>query len=410
MPVFEYRGILVGTGKQVKGIRDAENAKALRSALRRDGVLLTVATEGKTAEAKAQRNIKLFEFMSRPSTSDVAVLTRQLATLIRAGIPLFESLNALIDQIENDQLKRALTQVREQVREGIAFAKALESHPTVFPALYINMVRAGEASGTLTQVLERLTQFMEAQAKLKGKVTTAMAYPVLMGVIGTVLVSILMIAVVPNVTTIFASMDQELPWYTKLLIGTSDFMAGYWWLILACLIGFIYTFRRWKRTPTGRYSWDNFVLKVPVFGKVVLMLSIARFARTLSTLLASGVALLTAMDIVCNVLENGVLEKVVAEAISSIREGQSIAEPLKRSGRFPPIVTHMITIGEKSGQLEQMLEAVANAYDTEVENRVQILTSMLEPLIIVAMGGVVGFIAMSILMPLIQMSSFAGSG
>ncbi len=408
MAVFEYRGILVGTGKPVKGIRDAENAKALRSALRKDGVLLTVATEGKAAEDKAKRDIKLFEFLSRPSTSDVAVLTRQLATLVGAGIPLFESLNALIEQIENEQLKRALTQVRELVREGTSFAKALEAHPTIFPPLYINMVRAGEASGTLTQVLERLTQFLESQAKLKGKVTSAMAYPILMAIIGTTLVSVLMIAVVPNVTTIFASMDQALPWYTALLIGTSDFMASYWWLLLSLIGLSIYLFRRWRRTPQGRLRWDNFVLKVPVFGKVVLMLSIARFARTLATLLSSGVALLGAMDIVSNVLGNAALEKVVLEAIGSIREGQSIAEPLKRSGKFPPIVTHMITIGEKSGQLESMLESVANAYDTEVENKVQILTSLLEPLIIVMMGGVVGFIAVSILMPLIQMSSFAG--
>jgi general secretion pathway protein F len=406
--VFEYRGILVGTGKPVKGVRDAENAKALRGALRKDGVLLTVATEGKAAAAKAKRDIKLFAFLGRPSTSDVAVLTRQLATLIGAGIPLFESLNALIEQIENEMLKHALTQVREQVREGISFAKALEAHPTVFPPLYINMVRAGEASGTLTQVLQRLTQFMESQAKLQGKVASALAYPILMAIIGTTLVSILMIAVVPNVTTIFASMDQQLPWYTALLITTSDFMASYWWLLLALLGLVIYSFRRWKRTPKGKLRWDNIVLKIPVFGKVILMLAIARFARTLATLLASGVALLTAMDIVSNVLGNAALEKVVMEAISSIREGQSIAEPLKRSGKFPPIVTHMITIGEKSGQLEGMLESVANAYDTEVENRVQILTALLEPLIIVMMGSVVGFIAISILMPLIQMSSFAG--
>jgi general secretion pathway protein F len=406
--VFEYRGILVATGKPVKGVRDAENPKALRANLRKDGVLLTVATEGKAAEEKAKRNIKIFEVLNRPSTSDVAVLTRQLATLIGAGIPLFESLNALIEQVENEQLKRALTQVREQVREGTSFAKALEAHPTIFPGLYVSMVRAGEASGTLQQVLERLTQFMESQAKLKGKVTSALAYPILMAIIGTTLVSILMIAVVPNVTTIFASMDQALPWYTALLIASSDFLAGYWWAILAALALGIYLFRRWKRTPNGKLRWDSVILKVPVFGKVILMLSIARFARTLATLLSSGVALLTAMDIVSNVLGNAALEKVVLEAIGSIKEGQSIADPLRRSGRFPPIVTHMITIGEKSGQLESMLESVSDAYDTEVENRVQILTSLLEPLIIVMMGSVVGFIAMSILMPLIQMSSFAG--
>jgi general secretion pathway protein F len=406
--VFEYRGILVGTGKPVKGVRDAENAKTLRAALRKDGVLLTVATEGKIAEAKSKKNIKLFEFFGRPSTSDVAILTRQLATLIGAGIPLFESLAALVEQVENEQLKRALTAVREQVREGTSFAKALEAHPTIFPPLYVNMVRAGEASGTLQQVLERLTQFMESQAKLKGKVTSALAYPILMAIIGTTLVSILMVAVVPNVTTIFASMDQALPWYTALLIATSDFMSSYWWLLLTALGLTIFFFRRWLGTTKGRLQWDGFLLRVPVFGKLVLMLSIARFARTLATLLSSGVALLQAMDIVSNVLGNAALEKVVLEAISSIREGQSIAEPLKRSGRFPPIVTHMITIGEKSGQLESMLESVSNAYDTEVENKVQMLTSLLEPLIIVMMGGIVGFIAVSILMPLIQMSSFAG--
>ncbi len=408
MAVFEYRGILVGTGKPVKGVRDAENAKALRAVLRKDGVLLTVATEGKAAEAKAKRDIKLFAFLGRPSAADIAVTTRQLATLLGAGIPLFESLNALIEQVEKESLKRALTAVREQVREGTSFAKALEAHPTIFPPLYVNMVRAGEASGTLEKVLERLTAFMESQAKLRGKVTSALAYPILMAIIGTTLISVLMVAVVPNVTTIFQSMDQALPWYTALLITVSDFAAGYWWLIL--LMGFTagYFFRRWKRTPKGKLRWDTFLLKVPVFGKLILMLSIARFARTLSTLLSSGVALLSAMDIVSNVLGNAALEKVVTDAIGSIREGQSIAEPLKRSGRFPPIVTHMIAVGEKSGQLENMLKSVSDAYDTEVETRVQILTSLLEPMMIVIMGGAVGFIAISILMPLIQMSSFAG--
>jgi len=408
MAVFEYRGILIGTGKPVKGVRDAENAKALRGVLRKDGILLTVATEEKAAEEKARKNLKLFAFLDRPSTADVAVVTRQLATLIRAGIPLFESLNALIEQVEKESLKRALTAVREQVREGISFAKALEAHPTIFPALYVNMVRAGESSGTLEAVLERLTQFMESQAKLKGKVWAALAYPILMFIIGTTLISVLMVAVVPNVTTIFASMDQALPWYTAALIGTSNFLASYWWALLLFLGASVYFFRRWLRTTPGRLKWDGFTLSVPIFGKLIMMLSIARFARTLATLLASGVALLSAMDIVRNVLGNAVLEKVVQDAIGSIREGQSIAEPLKRSGRFPPIVTHMIAIGERSGQLEEMLESVSDAYDSAVETRVQMLTSLLEPLMIVVMGGAVGFIAISILMPLIQMSNFAG--
>ncbi|WP_437278865.1 type II secretion system inner membrane protein GspF [Sorangium sp. So ce375] len=408
MAVFEYKGILVGTGKPVKGVRDAENAKALRAALRKDGIMLTGATEEQAAKAKAKRDIKILAFAGRPSTSDVAVMTRQLATLIGAGIPLFESLNALIEQVEKESLKKVLTQVREQVREGTSFAKALEAHPAVFPPLYVSMVRAGEASGTLEGVLTRLTVFMENQAKLVGKVTAALAYPALMALIGIGLISVLMVAVVPNVTGIFASMDQALPWYTAALIGTSAFASSYWWLVLLALAGAVYGFRRWVRTPKGRLSWDTFVLRAPIFGKLIQMLSIARFARTLATLLSSGVALLSAMDIVRSVLGNAALEKVIVDAIASIREGQSIAEPLKRSGRFPPIVTHMIAIGEKSGQLEAMLENVANAYDSAVETRVQVLTSLLEPLMIVIMGGAVAFIAISILMPLIQMSSFVG--
>lgn len=408
MAVFEYTGIAVGSGKQVKGVRDAENAKALRAALRKDGVLLTTATEEKAAKEKARRSIKLFAFLDRPSTSDVAIMTRQLATLVGAGIPLFESLNALIEQLEKESLKRAVTAVREQVREGISFAKALEQHPTIFPPLYVNMVRAGEASGTLEAVLDRLTHFMESQAKLKGKVVGALAYPGLMVIIGVTLISVLMVAVVPNVKAIFQSVGQALPWYTELLIFTSDMAASYWWLAMLLGTAGGWLFKRWKSTPVGRLRWDSFLLGIPLFGKLIQMLSVARFSRTLATLLSAGVALLTAMDIVRSVLGNAALEKVVSDAIGSIREGQSIADPLKRSGRFPPMVTHMIAIGEKSGQLEQMLENVADAYDAAVETRVQMLTSLLEPLMIVVMGGAVGFIAMAILMPLIQMSSFAG--
>jgi general secretion pathway protein F len=406
--VFEYRGILVATGKPVKGVRDADNPKALRTLLRKDGVLLTGATEGKASEERSKKDLRLFQFFGRPSTSDIAVTTRQLATLLRAGIPLYEALSALIDQVEKESLKRALSAIREQVREGISFAKALEQHPKVFSPLYVNMVRAGEASGTLETVLERLTHFMESQAKLKGKVGAALAYPILMLIIGSVLIGVLMVAVVPNVTTIFASMDQALPWYTALLIFTSDLISGWWWLLVGLGALGHWAFRRWVRTEAGKLRWHGMLLRAPLFGPLLTMLAVARFARTLATLLASGVPLLQAMDIVRSVLGNAVLEQVVVEAIGSIREGQSIAEPLKRSGRFPPIVTHMIAIGERSGQLEGMLENVSDAYDNAVETRVQMLTSLLEPLMIVVMGGAVAFIALSILMPLIQMSNFAG--
>ena len=406
MAVFEFRGVVAATGKPVRGVRDAENAKVLRSALRRDGLMLTQAHEEAAGKAKKSREIDLFRVFRRVGAADIAVLTRQLATLVRAGIPLVDSIAALVDQVEKEELKRVLTVVREKLNEGTSFAKALEQHPKAFPPIFVNMVAAGEASGTLEQVLERLADFMESQARLRSKVSAALAYPVLMMIIGSVLITVLMVAVVPKVTAIFDSLDRALPWYTQVLIGTSNFLAGYWWLAGSMVGGGVWWFRRWKKTPSGRMKWDTICLKAPIFGRLLQMLAVARFAKTLATLLAAGVPLLKAMDIVRNVLDNAVLEKVVQEATGSIREGESIAEPLKRSGQFPPIVTHMIAVGERSGQLEQMLESVAESYDAQVETNVQALTSLLEPLMIVVMGGAVGFIAFAIMMPLIQMNDF----
>lgn len=404
MAVYEFRGIQIATGKAVKGFRDADNAKALRSVLRREGVLLTLATEESEKKAKDKRKLDLLALLRRPTTSDVAIMTRQLATLVRAGVPLVDSVAALTDQVEKEQLVRVLTALRENLNEGTSFAKSLAQHPAVFPPLYVNMVAAGEASGTLEAVLERLADFMEGQARLKGKVSAALAYPVLMVVIGGLLVGVLMVAVVPKVTSIFDSLGHALPWYTSLLIFVSETLAGFWWLILALLGAGIYTFRRWKKTPDGLLKWDTFRLRMPVFGRLNLLVAVARFSRTLATLLASGVHLLQAMEIGKNVLENARLEQVVSEAIGSIREGESIAVPLKRSGQFPPMMTHMIAVGEKSGQLEAMLENVSRAYEADVETRVVALTSLLEPIMIVALGAAVGFIAMAILMPLLQMN------
>jgi general secretion pathway protein F len=217
-----------------------------------------------------------------------------------------------------------------------------------------------------------------------------------------------MVAVVPKVTSIFDNLGQQLPWYTSLLITVSGIMSSFWWLILMLIGGASYSFRRWVSTSAGRLRWDTLMLRIPLFGRLNLLVAVARFSRTLSTLLASGVPLLTAMSIVKNVLGNRLLENVVTEATASIREGQSIAEPLKRSGEFPPMVTHMIAVGERSGQLEEMLENVSRAYESDVETKVATLTSMLEPLVIVVMGGMVGFIAMAILMPLVQMNELVG--
>ncbi len=405
MAVYEFKGIQIDTGKSVKGYRDADNAKALRAMLRRDGIMLTLATEESERKKKSRREIDLLAIFRRVNSADVAVMTRQLATLVRAGVPLVESVAAMTEQVEKEALVRVLTSVRESLNEGTSFAKSLELHPKVFPPLFVNMVAAGEASGTLESVLERLADFMEAQARLKGKVVAALAYPVLMTIIGTLLVSLLMVAVVPKVTHIFDNLGQALPWYTRLLIFVSDVMAGYWWLLLGLAVTGAVLFRRWKNTPEGRMKFDTFKIKAPLFGRLNLLVAVARFASTLATLLSSGVPLLKAMEIGRNVLENVRLQEVVSAAIGSIREGESIAEPLKRSGWFPPMVTHMIAVGEKTGQLEPMLENVARAYEADVETKVAALTSLLEPLLIVVLGGVVGFIAMSILMPLIQMNN-----
>jgi general secretion pathway protein F len=407
MAVFEYTGVVIATGKSVKGVRDAENPKALRGVLRKDGIMLTAAHEDSAKGVGAKkRDLDILAVFKRASTADIATMTRQLATLVRAGIPLVDSIAALTEQLEKEDLKRIMTTVRERLNEGTSFAKALEAHNKTFPPLYINMVAAGEASGTLEHVLERLADFMENQTRLKGKVGAALAYPLLMVLIGGLMLSVLMVAVVPKVTAIFQSLDQQLPWYTQLLITVSDFLAGYWWLLILLSIGGSYAFKRWVGKPAGRLTWDTMILAMPIFGRLFLMLAISRFATTLATLLSSGVPLLKAMEITRNVLGNASLERVVSEAAGSIREGESIADPLKRSGKFPPIVTHMIAVGEKSGQLEQMLSSVAASYDSQVEIQVQALTSLLEPLVMVFMGGAVGFIAFAILMPLIQMNQF----
>ena len=405
MAVYEWRGINP-SGRNVKGVRDADNPKALRTLLRREGVMVTDVTEESVARKRSAREIDIKRMFQRVSLNDVAVTTRQLATLLKSGIPLVEALSAMIDQLDQPDLKAAFTQTRDKVNEGTSFADALRAHPKFFSNLYVNMVAAGEASGTLESVLQRLAEFLEGQAKLKSKVTSALAYPAFMMLMSVGIIFIMMIVVVPKVTAIFADFNQSLPWYTRLLIWVSDVFSGFWWLILAVMILGIYLFRRWKRTEEGRARWDRTVLAAPLFGKLVVMIAMTRFARTLATLLSSGVPVLRAMEITRNVLGNTELMRVVEEARTSVREGESIAQPLKRSGRFPPIVTHMIAIGERSGQLEEMLENVASAYDQQVEARIAMMTSLLEPLIIVVMGGISGGIAFSILMPLLQINEF----
>jgi general secretion pathway protein F len=404
MPVYEYKG-LNASGKGVKGIHNADTKGSLRQHLQSKGIYVTDVWEAKGGEgAQRDGDIDFKKMMERVGLRDIAMLTRQLATLTRAGIPLVESLNALSDQADKDELKRVLSEVRQKVNEGSSLAKALGDHPKFFNNLYVNMVRAGESSGNLDVVLARLTEFLEAQIELRGKIIGAMVYPIIMMVVGVGILSLLFIFVIPKITRIFEDQGAALPLITQLLIDVSYVFSNFWFIVFPVLFGAIYGFMQWKASPDGKDKWDRFVLKVPVFGPLIRMIAVARFARTLGTLLTSGVPLLAALDIVKNILGNNRLIEVIEDARVNIREGESIAQPLKRSGEFPPLVTHMIAVGERSGQLEEMLDNVAIAYNQQVDMRVQALTTVLEPLMIVLMGGGVAVIVFAVMLPILQLN------
>lgn len=412
MPVFAYKG-LNAQGKEVRGLLDADSPKTLRALLKKDGIrIVEHKEESADKKAKAGRSggvsrateIDLKRFTERVSVSDIALTTRQLATLLKSGITLIESLTAIVDQVSNEKLKRVYGQIKSDVNEGSSLADAMGQHPSVFSQLYVSMIRAGEASGALDEVLIRLANFMEQQAKLKARIMSAMMYPAIMLGIGGMIMLLLFVVVIPRITKIFDQVKAQLPIQTKLLIFTADVVKGYWWLLIILAAGGVYFFVRWRRSEKGRPIWDRFVLGAPVFGQVVRMVAVTRFARTLATLLRSGVPVLAALEIVRDVLSNERLAEVIDDAREAIREGDSIAKPIERSRQFPPIVTHMIAIGEKSGQLEEMLEHVADNYDFQVNQKIDGLTSLLEPVMIVGMGAAVGYVVFAILLPILQLS------
>lgn len=411
MPAYAYTG-LRKDGKTVKGIESADTVAALKQNLKRAGIFLTAVTET-TNQAAASggtgmgKEIDLSALFDRISQKTVSRTTRLLATLLCAGVTLPESLQAITDQVESRRLKGILSDIANKVNEGSSLADSVARYPDVFMPLYINMVRAGEASGSLETVLLRIADFMDQQEELKGKVTSAMIYPFIMTILSAGIIMLLMLNVVPQITDMFDGMNAELPWNTALLIWISDLLGAWWYAFIAGFFGLGWLFRRWRATELGRATGDAILLKLPVIGDLARKLAIARFARTLATMLASGVQLLAALDIVRSLLGNVVLEKVVATARDNIREGEGIAPALKRSGEFPPLVTHMIAVGERSGQLEQMLTDVANAYDREVNTALVRMTAMLEPLMIVVMAGGVGFIVFSIMQPIMMLNEMA---
>jgi general secretion pathway protein F len=410
MPVYAYRG-LSDKGRNVGGIIDADSPKSARIKLRRSGIFPTDLNEtrdqvggAKSPVSKSSFSFDLSGMFERITPQDLALMTRQLATLVGAGLPLVECLGALVEQVDGPKQKKILSQVRERVVEGGNLADAMKAHPAIFNDLFVNMVRAGEASGALDLVLIRLAEYTERAAALRSKVRSALTYPVFMGLASMAILFFLLSYVVPKVTRIFEETHAQLPTVTLVLLAISGFLSNYWWAVVGVVLIAVIAVRVSIRSPAGRLRFDRLTLRIPYFGKVLKKVALARFARTLSTLLLGGIPLLQALDIVKHVVSNMVLSNAIEDGRNSIREGHSVADPLKKSGLFPPLLIHMIAVGEKSGELESMLARAADAYDGEVEASVSALSSIIEPLLVIFMGGVVLFIVMAILLPIFELN------
>jgi len=406
MAVYEYKA-LNASGESVSGVIDADTPKEARQKLRMLNLYTTSVAEAEEG-VKLTSEVKVRKVLKRVKKKDIAATTRQLATLLRSGMPLVQSLSATIEQLEGHRLQKTMMEIREKVNSGASFADALSDHPKLFSNLYVGMVRAGESAGALETILQRLAEYLEKTEKQRNRVRSIMVYPVVMLFVGGAVLTFLMAYVVPTLTKLFLEMGRDLPLPTKMLIAVSDFVKSYKVLIiLAGIVAGVVALRKYIRNENGRMRYDSVRLRLPVLGPLIRKSCMVRFARTLGTLVAGGVPLLQAMEIVSDVVGNAVIGKVLGEAKENIARGQTISDPLKRSGQFPPIVTHMIAVGEASGNLEEMLFNVADAYEDEVETAISGLTALLEPIIIIIMGVVVGFIVLSILLPIFDMNKLA---
>jgi general secretion pathway protein F len=407
VPVYSYKGVS-NSGKSVKGTTSADNVRAARARMRTNGIFLTQINEADavadTADRKSERSRFHFELPQRIPALQLAVATRQLATLVSAGIPLVECLSALVEQIEHSALKAIFAQIRDKVNEGSALADAIASSGK-FDSLYISMVRSGEASGALGTVLSRVADYLEDQVRLASKLISIFVYPAVLLGFAILVVAMLVTVVLPQITNLLLSLGQELPFYTRVVIAASDFARSWWWMMLGGAVLLAAGFRAYRRTESGRYSVDRLILRLPAIGRVVRVVAIARFSRTLSSLLSSGVGIIQSLDISRHVARNAVIEEAIANARASVLEGASLAHPLRASGEFPPMVITMVEVGERAGDLEAMLAKVAETYDEQVETTVTRLTSLLEPLLILVMVGIVLFIMMATLMPLMSVTS-----
>lgn len=405
MPIYDFKA-LDQKGKNVKGIIDADSEVQVRTKLRAQGKFPVSITLSEEKQSRSRsKSVTVF---SNVKSEEVGVMTRQLATLVGAGIPLVQALDSLLAQTNNNALKKVIGEVKSTVNEGSSLTDALRDHPKLFSSVYTNMVRAGEASGSLDIVLERLADFGEKQEALKAKLRAALVYPVFMAVIGTAILFVLITYIVPNITQVFDEMERALPTPTRLLISLSEVLKTDWWIILIVLVMLFAGIRYFISRPYGKSVWDYFKLKVWIVGPVGQKIILARFASTLGSLLDSGVGLIDSMKIVKTLVDNVHVEQVVEDAMEQIKKGQSMTGSLSSSEWFPPMFVQMIGIGEQSGSLEKMLRKVARAYEREVETAIIAMTSLIEPIMIAVMGIAVGFVVLSILLPIFEMNQMLG--
>jgi general secretion pathway protein F len=404
MPVYDYSA-LDTKGKTISGIIDADGTASARQKIRAAGnypvSLKEVQADNTDRDETSSFNIS--KFFTRVRPAEVSIMTRQLATLIGAGFPLVTALESLQIQVQSTGLKTKIAKIKGDIVEGSSFANALEKHPTLFSSIYINMVRAGETSGTLEIVLERLADITENQQELNNRVVTAMIYPILIMLIGTLILIFLFIYVIPNITSIFEDMRQQLPLPTQILIGMSELFKSFWWVLAILAVGALVGFRQFRQSEKGRHWSDRMLLRLPIVGPLARKLAAARFARTLGSLLDNGVSMMPSMEIVKNIVGNVFIANAVEEATVEVGKGQGLGNALQSDLAFPPMAIQMIQVGEQSGNLEEMLNKVADVFEKEVETTLMRLTAMLEPVMVLLMAGVVLFIILSICLPIFEM-------
>jgi type II secretion system protein F len=401
MPEFIYKAS-DPTGKVIEGSIDAGDEASVVTKLRTMGytpIRIGTATGGNVLSSAFKISVPLsFPIsISRVSSKDLLSFTQELSTLIKAGLPLDSCLSIIVEITDNEHLRTISQELVKDVRGGKSFSEALSRHPRVFNRLYVNMIKAGEAGGVVDVVLERLVDFLERSQELKSTVINAMMYPAVLICVMTLVISIMLVFVVPKFVTIFDMMGQEIPLPTQILLSSSIILKKYWWLIIGIACACYFWFRNYTNSEKGRENWDRLQLKVTVIKNLIIKIEVARFTRTLGTLLSSGVPILQALIIVREVIENVIISNSITGVQKAVKEGRGISTPMKNSGIFPSLALHMIRVGEETGRMEEMLIRVADTYDLEVKNLVKRFIAVLEPLLILIMSLIVGFIVLSII-------------